>query len=102
MDFPIILLLSYYVLICIVSFALMGVDKQAAKREARRISERTLFLVAFLGGGLGAFLGMQTFRHKTQHWYFRYGFPMLALFQASLLIAFLVWYYLGGAATVQM
>ena len=46
--------------------------------------EKTLFLLALLGGACGGWLGMRVFRHKTKHWYFVWGFPLLALLQLAL------------------
>ena len=70
-----------------IDFALMGLDKRKARREDWRIPERVLWAFALLGGGVGGFLGMRCFRHKTRHWYFRYGFPLLAVLD----LAGLVW-----------
>ena len=67
------------------AFALMGIDKLKAKRGAWRIPEKTLFLVTALFGGLGGTLGMTFFRHKTKHWYFKFGFPALLVIQVALL-----------------
>lgn len=67
------------------AFALMGIDKAKAKAGAWRIPEKTLFLVAALFGGLGGTLGMTFFRHKTKHWYFKFGFPALLVIQVALL-----------------
>lgn len=69
----------------LISFALMGVDKVKAKKGAWRIPEKTLFLATALFGGLGGTLGMHLFRHKTKHWYFKYGFPALLVVQIVLL-----------------
>ena len=69
----------------LLAFALMGIDKAKAKRGAWRISEKTLFLVTALFGGLGGTLGMTFFRHKTKHWYFKLGFPALLVIQIVLL-----------------
>ena len=74
-----------------IDFALMGVDKWKARRDAWRIPESTLWLFALLGGALGGTLGMQVFRHKTRHWYFRFGFPLLTALQLALLL----WLALG-------
>jgi len=63
----------------------MGIDKAKAKAGAWRIPEKTLFLVTALFGGLGGTLGMSFFRHKTKHWYFKYGFPALLAVQIVLL-----------------
>ena len=64
-----------------IAFALMGIDKDKARKGAWRIPEKSLFLSAILGGSIGAILGMQTFRHKTQHWYFKYGMPLILILQ---------------------
>ena len=69
----------------VLAFALMGIDKLKAKAGAWRIPEKTLFLVTALFGGLGGTLGMTFFRHKTKHWYFKLGFPALLVIQIALL-----------------
>lgn len=69
----------------VLGFALMGIDKRRARRDGRRIPERRLFTVALLGGTPGAILGMYAFRHKTRHWYFKWGLPGLLLAQAGIL-----------------
>lgn len=77
---PLPLAAGYLALVNLWAFVLMGVDKARAKKKgARRIRERTLFLSALLGGGLGALLGMWAFRHKTRHWYFVIGIPLILL-----------------------
>ena len=70
------LALYYLLFINLFAFILMGLDKRKAKRG---IPERTLFLPVLLGGGAGGCLGMWTFHHKTKHWYFRFGFPLITL-----------------------
>ena len=74
-----------------IDFALMGVDKWKARRGDWRIPEATLWAFALLGGALGGTLGMQVFRHKTRHWYFRFGVPLLAVLE----LAGLLWLALG-------
>ena len=69
----------------VLAFALMGIDKVKAKAGAWRVPEKTLFLVTALFGGLGGTLGMTFFRHKTKHWYFKLGFPALLVVQIVLL-----------------
>lgn len=69
----------------LVSFLLMGNDKKRAKKNQRRIPEKTLFLSAALFGALGGTLGMYVFRHKTKHWYFKLFFPLMLLVQAGII-----------------
>ena len=73
--------LCYLGIINLLAFCLMGSDKRRAKTGRWRISERTLFLSAILGGSLGAIAGMQLFRHKTRHRYFVIGMPAILLIQ---------------------
>lgn len=68
----------------LIAFTLMGLDKRKARRSAWRIPEKTLFLAALLGGALGGTVGMHLFHHKTRHWYFRFGFPILLVLQLLL------------------
>ena len=83
---------TFLLLINLVGFLLMGVDKQRAKRRSFRIPEAALFTVALFGGSIGSWLGMYAFRHKTQHWYFVYGLPLiLALQVVGVLVLF--YYY---------
>ena len=67
------------------AFAAFGLDKYKAKAGKWRIPERTLFLLALLGGGIGAFLGMKVFDHKTMHKQFVIGIPVIMVIQAVLL-----------------
>ena len=78
--------LIYLIGINLAGFIIMGVDKKRAIRGAWRISEASLFLTALLGGSLGCILGMQHFRHKTKHWYFVIGMPLILVCQAALAI----------------
>ncbi len=77
--------IAYVIIINFIGYILMGVDKKRAIRGAWRISEASIFFVAFLGGALGCTLGMHHFRHKTKHWYFRLGLPFLCLLETVLL-----------------
>ncbi len=64
----------------------MWSDKRKAIKGAWRIKESTLFAVALLGGALGTTCGMYWFRHKTKHWYFKVGFPVILIAEVVLLV----------------
>lgn len=83
------LLLSYFIAINLIGFALMGIDKYKARKRAFRIPEATLFTIAVIGGSIGSILGMYAFRHKTRHRSFVYGMPFILVIQIILMIAFL-------------
>ena len=70
-------------------FILMGLDKRKAKLNHWRISEKTLFSLALMGGSIGGILGIYTFRHKTKHLKFTLGFPIIFLFQLIFIFLFL-------------
>ena len=79
----------------LLDFCLMGFDKRRARRGGWRVRERTFFIVALLGGALGGVIGMFFFRHKTRHWYFRYGLPAILILQLVLV----AWGLLSGGAS---
>ena len=81
------IVLVYFLIINVIGYSLMGIDKIRAVRGAWRISEAFLFTVAFLGGALGCTLGMNHFRHKTKHWYFKYGMPAIFAVHVCLLLS---------------
>ena len=74
----------YLLLINLVALVVYGVDKRRAKKGQWRISEKTLFLLPLAGGSVGAIAGMYLFRHKTKHWYFRIGLPVILAAQLVL------------------
>ena len=87
---PQTLLILWYALTGLLLFLTMGSDKRRAQTGRRRTPEARLFLLAALGGALGGWLGMQVFRHKTRHWTFVIGFPLLSLLQLGFLIYLIV------------
>ncbi len=80
------IILGVMLVMSLAAFIMMGLDKRRAKRKKWRIPEKALFLPVILGGGLGGILGMYVFRHKTKHWYFKYGFPVIFILEAALLV----------------
>lgn len=81
-------IIIYLVAINILGFIIMWVDKKKAKKGAWRISEKTLFLITALGGGIGTIAGMYTFRHKTQKLNFVIGFPFITILE---IVAIIYW-----------
>ncbi len=79
-------LLAWLLVMSVILFCVMGHDKHLAGTRRRRVPERTLFVLAVVGGALGGVLGMQIFRHKTQKPKFFIWFPLLALAQWGLVI----------------
>ncbi|GGF06426.1 hypothetical protein GCM10010954_01000 [Halobacillus andaensis] len=83
-----LLFLSYLTTINVLLFILMGFDKRQAVKRNRRISEKNLWLIAWIGGAAGGYLGMEIFRHKTKHRSFKVGMPVLIAIQVIVLL----WY----------
>ncbi len=79
--------LVFYIIMNLVTFILYGADKAKAKKGKWRIPEKTLLLFAACFGGLGAFLGMKVFRHKTKHTSFRILVPVCMILQFILIAA---------------
>lgn len=67
----------YLIIINLIAFLAMYIDKRRAKYGKWRIKEHTLFILAILGGSIGAIAGMYTFRHKTKKMRFVIGFPAI-------------------------
>lgn len=70
----------------VVTFLLYGIDKRRAKQGKWRISEKTLIISSLLFGGIGAFLGMYFFRHKTKHTLFLFAVPLSAVITFALIL----------------
>lgn len=80
------LVISALLVVNLSAMLFMAIDKRAARRNKQRIPEKTLFALALCGGAAGGTLGMWLFRHKTKHWYFKFGFPILWALQIAALI----------------
>ena len=82
----ILILFLYVIIVNIVGFAMMGIEKRKAKRGAFRIPEANLFLTALVGGSIGCIAGMYTFRHKTKHKSFVFGMPAILIVQLAVIL----------------
>lgn len=78
------ILCGYLIVLNLLLFVLMGRDKAAAQRGARRTPETTLLALAVIGGSVGGLLGMVLFRHKTRKPAFRIGLPLIVICQLLL------------------
>ena len=81
----IFILALYAIIVNIVGFAEMGVDKRRARKGAYRIPEANLFLTAVIGGSIGCIIGMYAFRHKTRHRSLVFGMPAILIVQLAIL-----------------
>ncbi|MGN1296838.1 MAG: DUF1294 domain-containing protein [Clostridia bacterium] len=80
----------YFIVINLLGFFIMWLDKRKAKKGAWRIPEKTLFIVTALGGGIGTIAGMYTFRHKTQKIQFVIGFPFITILEIITILYFIL------------
>ena len=80
------LLIAYLLIMNIAGIIIMAIDKSKARHHAWRIPEKSLFGVSLLGGSLGTWAGMYIFRHKTKHWYFVIGMPVIFVLHVLLLM----------------
>ncbi|HIT70331.1 MAG TPA: DUF1294 domain-containing protein [Candidatus Scatovivens faecipullorum] len=82
--------MKYIVIYCIVinliGFLAMGIDKYKAKRNYWRIPEGTLMMLAVLGGGIGTISGIYVFRHKTKKMKFTVGMPTILISEIAIII----------------
>ena len=83
-------IIIYLIVINVLGFLSMFIDKKKAEYGRWRIPENTLFLFTFLGGTIGSIIGMQVFRHKTKKNKFRIGMPLLLVLQIIAIIIFVV------------
>ena len=90
MEYVKYIVIAYLAIMTVVGFIIMGADKKKAKDGAWRVKESTLFLISLIGGSLGTLAGMYFFRHKTRHWYFVVGMPLILLLHIGLGV-FLLW-----------
>ncbi len=83
-------ILIYFVIINIITFLAMGIDKRKAQKGKWRISEHALFVLVLLGGGIGGIIGMYHFRHKTKKPKFYIGFPTILILELIGIIYFII------------
>ena len=85
------------VLISIIAAVVTAHDKAAAQRNAWRVKESLLILVALLGGAAAMYIAMRVIRHKTKKQKFMLGLPLIFILQILLIagIILTVWRITG-------
>ena len=78
----------YLIVINILGFLVMGLDKHKAKMAERRIPENTLFMFTILGGGIGTIAGIYVFHHKTKKMKFKVGMPLILILEILIFVYF--------------
>ncbi len=86
-------MIFYLGVINVLSFLIYGLDKLKAKYHKWRISEKTLLLLAILGGAYGSYLAMILFHHKTRKPLFKFGVPLILILETILLVYFQDFYW---------
>lgn len=76
----------WLLIMSVFTFFLYAADKKRAKKQEWRIRESTLILCSFLGGSVGAMLGMYVLRHKTQHLSFRILIPLSLILHIAIVV----------------
>ena len=83
-------IIIYLIIINLIAFLAMFIDKKKAQKDKWRIKESTLLILALIGGSIGAISGMYIFHHKTQKPRFYIGFPIIIILQILVIIAIFV------------
>ncbi len=76
----------YLIIINLITCILYGVDKLKAMAGGRRTPERVLLGFTFIGGSVGALVGMQVFRHKTMHLKFQICVPLFLILHTAAVV----------------
>ena len=76
--------LAYILVISIISVIVCIYDKKISKknRVELRTPEKTLLLLSALGGSVAMLVTMLLIRHKTKHFKFMVGIPVIMVLQA--------------------
>lgn len=81
-------LVIYFIVVNIAGFISMWYDKRLAQQNSWRVSEKTLLMIAVVGGSIGSLIGMHKFHHKTKHVKFMYGIPVIIFLQIAIIIIY--------------
>ena len=86
------MIILYVLIINLIGFLIMGLDKFKAKKGFWRTPEKTIFTITLLGGGIGTVTGMYLIRHKTKKMKFTIGLPTILISEIVLIIYFVFFY----------
>ena len=89
----IIVLVCYLLIVNVLAFVLYGIDKRKARKDKYRISEGTLLWMARLGGGVGSWIGIRRFHHKTKHKRFVILVPLWTILWLAGIVYLVIRYY---------
>lgn len=87
-------IIIYFIVMNLLGVLMMYLDKKKAIKGKWRISEKSLFVVTLLGGGIGTNIGMKLFRHKTKKMKFSIGFPTILIIEIALIIYLIIKVYI--------
>ena len=80
------MMIYYITIINILTFIIYGLDKLFAIKNLSRVSENTLLLLSFVGGSIGAYIGMKFFHHKTNKKKFTILVPLMIIIHVVLFL----------------
>ena len=85
-------ILIYIIIVNIIGFLIMLIDKRKAEKGSWRIQEKTIFIITALGGGIGTITGMYVFHHKTKKMRFTIGLPLITILEIIAIIYYIFLY----------
>ena len=85
-------IIALLVVMGIITFFAYLIDKKKAEKGKWRTKEKTLLGLSFFFGSIGGLLGLYVIRHKTKHWYFKFGFPLITLAEIIAVVVICVRY----------
>ena len=79
-------MIYYLIIINVLSFIIMGIDKHNAINNKYRVSEKSLFILSIFGGAIGTLIAMFIFRHKIRKKAFIIGIPLIIIIELYFLL----------------
>ena len=89
----VIIFVVYILIVNVLAFILYGIDKHRSQRKMYRIPENTLLWMARIGGGVGSWLGIKVFHHKTKHKRFMIIVPLWTVLWVMAIVYLVIKYY---------